>query len=50
MIQTVLNEHEYQGIAAIGAFDYENARSELVVITERNETQCVRLQLSIPRT
>ena len=28
-----------QGIGAIEAFEYENARSDLVAITEKNEKQ-----------
>ena len=49
-IMTELKGKGYQGITAIEIFEYENTRSDFVVITEKNEKQYVRLQLSIPGT
>ena len=42
-MQTERNRKEYQGIGAIEAFVYENARSDVVAITEKNEKQYVSL-------
>ena len=39
--------NEYQGIGAIEAFDCKNARGDFDAITEKNEKQHVRLQLSV---
>ena len=36
-MQTVQNRKEYQGIGAIEAFEYENARSDFVATTDKNE-------------
>ena len=45
------NRNEYQGIRSAEAFEYENKQvPSNITITEKNEKQCVRLQLSIPRT
>ena len=35
LMQTKRNRKEYQGIGAIEAIEYENARSDLVAITEK---------------
>ena len=42
-MQTERNRKEYQEIGAIEAFEYENARSDVVAITEKNEKQYVSL-------
>ena len=42
-MQTEQNRKEYQGIGAIAAFEYENARDDFVAITEKNENQYVIL-------
>ena len=44
------NRKEYQGIGAIKVFEYENERTDFIAITEKNENQYVRIQLSIPGT
>ena len=43
MMQQEQNRKEYQGTGAIEVFEYENARSDFVAITEKNEKQYVRL-------
>ena len=36
------NGKEYEGIRAIETFEYENARSAFIAITEKNKKQYVR--------
>ena len=40
---------DYRGTGAIEAFEYENARIDSAAITEKNEKQYFRQQLSISR-
>ena len=42
-MQTEQNRKEYQGIGAIAAFEYENARDDFVAVTKKNESQYVIL-------
>ena len=44
------NRKKCQDIGAIEGFKYKNGRGDFAVITEKNEKQYVRLQLSIPES
>ena len=41
-------KEDYQGTGATEVFEYENERSDLFAITQKNKKQYVGLQLSTP--
>ena len=45
-MQTDQSGEEYQEFRAIEGFEYKNVKSDFVAITEKNEKQYDRLQLS----